>query len=168
MKSPKTVAKEREVGGISPKALKEAVRAFKESKTRLREYRARDIYHIEAWQKVICIPGGTHLHRCHYIYDSCGEKAFLKDHWGKIELVTDKKKIKELRDFVHHPIKAMKNGVFVRKLAVVEHFGPLYSLICLMEGHKVVAQRFRESEKRYRAKEKEYLKMIFNQIIDVK
>jgi len=148
--------------------VEEARRLFLEFKGLLISYKTHEVFHIEAWQEISYIPGGPIMCRVHYIYDRCEKKAFFQNHFGEIKMVDGAREIRSLERFIRHPIRFMKEGIFIRKLNRINYASSLFYLICMMDGHEVVNRRPGASNEEYRAKKAEYLKMIFNQIIEVK
>lgn len=163
--------KEKKGLGISPNVLKRAVKGFEDRRICEEAYETHSLYHIEDWQKVVFIPGGTKLLRVHYIYDQTEDKAFMRPWKDKVELITEKKQIKKIDQVVKHPIKAMRNGVFVRKLRF-SAFSRLFDLLLIMNGREelVLGQPTKGiiSKKQYEKNKRDYIATIFDSVIEEK
>jgi len=156
------------IGG--KEAVEKAVQGSAAHQALLGEYGTHDVYHIEAWQQIIFIPGGTRLLRVHYIYDKVTGKAFLKDHSGKITLVAEVQKIKELKRFIRHYRKASENGIFVRKLARVDWSSSLFHLMEVMNGGELTVRLPPEIESARisKRKEKQFIEILFDTVLSEK
>ncbi len=134
------------------------------------EFLKHDIYHVQEWQEVIFIPGGTKLFRIHCIFDATTGKALMKRHNGKIKLVEEGKEIKKMHRAVDHQIRSFRNGVFVRKLRL-ERSSLLFDLFLFISCRSdliMSIMRPIERKKDYLKRREEYMELIFDNVINEK
>lgn len=103
----------------------------------LEEMRKHTVYHIQDWQELIHIPGGTEQKRVHFIFDETSGNALFKDLLGKIQIFSNGEKNKRLTSIIKHPIRSAKKGIFPRRIQQdIEPSSPLFNLLLIINDRK--------------------------------
>jgi hypothetical protein len=155
--------------GVPRKIFEQAAKEWKERQRLEKEYKTHDVFHIQDWQEVVFIPGGTRLLRTQGIFDATTGKAFIKK-WNKeIGLIEGGKEAENFRRILKHPRKSAAEGKFARRLIL----SPLTHLVDLLliinqEADLVMRPSKGQNLKDFKKNMDQFIGMVFDLVINEK